>query len=932
MKKHLIYFKTILFALVIFTCQVSYAQTEIKLDGRDKYIEKAMQLFEENDWEAGKATVDDGLKKYPKDSDLKMLSGKYHHHKHQHEKARYDLVKALQINPNNVDAKHILVNVETETKRYSSAICYVNELLEVNTYWRGHWRKKIQLYRLQGNTVEANRLQERISQIYPDDEGLKTDYIYTLEMEAISKRNEGNVDEAIKIGQKILKENPDKVENYLSVSNDYLKTGNLNVALDYIEQGLRRFPDNSLLINKKAGILAEQKKYDQLLPFLQRKGYAQQYSYYLMEAARHAKNQETHILYGKVFEQNPGNEEAFVNIFNHSVASQQYDEALHLIKRQRKSKGESKDLYIKEAMVYGLMNNQAKTIALTKRLFERYPNDTDIQNAYVKVILEDAKNKMIEKQYADAIEDWHIIIQYGDEDLTHVAQNSIFNAYVELGEYFNALNVLNDLILNNPDNKELYLKRADIYFKQKNYHMALAAYETILEQPDNNQKTRHLMSYSEMSTQIIKSIIESFRYNEALKYTERWLEQDPDNKLALRYAINLSHQTNDLNKVLLYAQHGHNTYPDDLFFKIKLAEIRSNDVENYEEVYNSLLEDVYANPYHRDIIDAHAQITETYSLHLIKNKHAIDALEKLNIALDYSPDNNSLKFIKGLAFEQLKQYDSAYYYQSFYEPSIQEQLGFTHHLNYLNFRSLNNQIGLQHLCSRPGQIDIISAISSLSYSHISNRNTYSGIVNYAGRIPGKGFQIQGVWEREWNIKTASRIDAAWANRFFPKITINASIYREIEKLKEFNIELGVGYRMLDTISSNTIISNKNMFNFVLGATKTMEKFTINTRFNSFILDGKWLYNITSKANYNLWSTKHYITAMAGFGSSPDIELIDYQVYNGFSAINTMVGAGFSYLFTKNVTFGVLGTWYNYKANNTDYRNIHNIFLNLNVAF
>src|SRR5690554_1874130 len=98
MKKQLTHSKHFLFALfIIFACQISFGQTKIKLDDRDQYIEKAMQQFEQGDWEEGKNTVDEGLKEHPKDSDLKMLSGKYHHHTQQHEKARYDLVKALQI-------------------------------------------------------------------------------------------------------------------------------------------------------------------------------------------------------------------------------------------------------------------------------------------------------------------------------------------------------------------------------------------------------------------------------------------------------------------------------------------------------------------------------------------------------------------------------------------------------------------------------------------------------------------------------------------------------------------------------------------------------------------------------------------------------------------------------------------------------------------
>jgi len=918
--------------IILFTYQISFAQTEINLDERDSYIEKTMSQFDLGKWEEGKKTIDLGLKKYPFDSDLKMLSGKYHHHKGQNEKARYDLVKALQINPDNVDAKQILVNVELETKRYSSAICYVNELLEVNPYWRGLWRKKIQLYKLQGNYIEANRLQERISQIYPDDKEIRNDYIYALELEAAAKRKDGNIDGAIEVSKKLLKENPDKVENYILMSNDYLKAGDLNTALSYIDRGLNTFPNNSELINKKAGILAEQKKYDELLPFLQKKGYSQQYSYYLMEAARYAKNQETHILYGKIFEAEPGNEEAFENVFNYNLSAGQYGEALRLIKVQRNATGNTKNLYLKELTTYKLMGNESKSIALTKSLFERYPNDADVQYAYVMVVFEDAKYKMSEKRYAEAIDEWYKVIQYGDDELIYVAQNSIFNAHIELEEYLDALNVLNELIALEPTNNELYLKRADLYYKQNNYNMALTSYENILDKSSGNQKTRYLSGYGNISTLIVKDLIEAYRLNEALQYTERWLEQDPKNKLALRYAINLSYQTNNPEKAYQYADRGNTAYPDDIFFLIKMAEIDSENPENYQEVYYLLLEKVTADPYNQELINAYSQITELYSHQLIRGNKSPDAIMNLNNALRYSPNNNTLKYTKGIAYEKIKNYDSAYYYQSFYVPSPQELRQFNHYLYYLYYKSLDDEIGLYHLRSRPGEVDVISPLSSFSYSHTKRRNTYTGRVNYAGRPPGKGFQVQAAWLREWNRKTSTLIDAAVANQFFPKISVNASIYRDIDKLKEVNLELGVGYRFLDTIGSNANLGSTSMFNVVLGATKVIDDFRINARFNSFLLDFKYLYNVTVNGRYTLWSPKHYVTAMAGFGSSPDIELLDYQIYNGFSAVNTMVGAGFTYMLAKNVSFGILGTWYNYKTNDNDYRNFHNIFLNLNVAF
>ena len=104
-------------------------------------FKKANKLFKQERWEEAKQVVDIGLRETPYDSDLLMLNGKYYHYKRNNDKARYNLIKSLQYDPNNVDAKQILTNVEIEDKHYSAAICYINELLEVNPYWKGLWRK-----------------------------------------------------------------------------------------------------------------------------------------------------------------------------------------------------------------------------------------------------------------------------------------------------------------------------------------------------------------------------------------------------------------------------------------------------------------------------------------------------------------------------------------------------------------------------------------------------------------------------------------------------------------------------------------------------------------------------------------------------------------------------------------------------------------------
>ncbi|MGL4582909.1 MAG: tetratricopeptide repeat protein, partial [Flavobacterium sp.] len=252
MKKIKMHYSCLRFVLALsLASTVGYAQKTTSLNDKDNYVTAVSKQFNKGDWEGGKSTLDKGIKEYPNDSDLRMMLGKYYHHSKQYDKARYELSKAIEITPTNTDAKQIMVNVEIETKRYSSAICYVNEILEANPYLKSLWKKKIELYLLQGNEVEANRLKKRLYQIYPTDGDLKKEYVYSIETEANQSRKSGDYDKSIELGRKLIQESSSDAQYYLTVINDYLKAGDKQSALSFTERGLFLFPNSTALINKK---------------------------------------------------------------------------------------------------------------------------------------------------------------------------------------------------------------------------------------------------------------------------------------------------------------------------------------------------------------------------------------------------------------------------------------------------------------------------------------------------------------------------------------------------------------------------------------------------------------------------------------------------------------------------------------------------------
>lgn len=928
----------ILFFLCIacFYSQYSFAQRAEGTIERNEDVKLINGLYNQGKWEEGKAEAEAILKKNPKDPDVRMMLGKYYLHKKQYDKARYELVKSLEYAPANVDAKHMLVTVETDTKRYSSAICYINELLEVNPYWKGLWREKIELYRIMGNHVEADRLLKRISQIYPEDNDFKKDQAYVLEQREIAVKKAGRIDEVLEIAKKRVDIQPKQQDSYLSVVDNYIKAGDYNNALVYTERGLNELPGNSTLVQKKIAILEHQKRFPEILAFMEAQMKAgggalrTQYNYFLLEAARSAKNNDPAGLYGKIFDSSPSNKEAFDYVFKDLIAKEQYEEAIASINKHRRSVGTNRDLDMKELMAYKRLGDNAKVMSLTRSFFLKYPGDEDLKTSYIEMLLVQAKNNIEDGKTGLAIRDWREVIQYGDTESIAIAQRGLYNTYVNGGRFQDAILVLDDMLLDQPGDVDLMLKKSDLYNKEGRYEYALNLYEQVLGSVSEQDRDRLMSGYSEMIQSRVKSLRENYRLTEARDLCDRWLTMDDRNQEALLYMINICFQIKDNAGMLRYAQIADERYGDDIGFKIKLAEAMNHNPEKRPDSWQMLLGQVQLNPYHDPLLNTFVFTTEEYAGQLLKQKEYSTALNVLDSALHYK-DNKELKYMKGIAYEGLKNFDSAYVYQQFNEPTLLELADFKNHLDYLLHKSYRNNFGFSHLRGRYGDDYSITTISSMEYTHLKlDGSSYTGRLNYAGRNEGKGIQGQFEWINPWTEKLSTKFDIALSNKYFAKIAVNVGATYVFKPTWE--AEAALGFR--------NFYDKKNIINLNVGAAKTFDDLKLSMKLSNFVLDNQgqriFLYSVAARAQYFMKNPKNYLLAVGSVGSSPDVDVLNNNFYNSFNVFNAMVGGGVGRSLGKNIGASVLGTWYNFQSDqsvvNTVYKNFYNLYFQLNVSF
>ena len=922
-------FCKVLLILLFLVSNPVFSQEKIQLGNREDYKAAITSYFQKENWDAGKVILDEALQKYPKDSDLRMLLGKFYYAQKKYDQARYELLKSLEYYKDNFQAKSLLVNVEMATRRYSSAICYINELLEVSPYNKNLWLKKIDAYRLMGNIERANQLLKRILIIYPNDEGLRQSYLFIMENDAESKIKNGQFREAIDLIASLSEENPQDERLHLDLIDAYLRTGDRERALISTERGLHNLPGNITFVNKKIDILGSLHRYSEALEFIQlqmknsnNKSFLQKrYNDLLEESARYHRNLEPYELYGKVFSQNPRNEEAFNYFVSRAMADGAYDEALGAIRRVKTIRGEQKDLLVRERLVYERMGEESKVDQLTVRLHDLYPDDRDIADQYTLYQYKKAKLYMQDEQYDKALDYWNYVLEHGDEEQQKSASIALYNSYFLSGNLDYSITALVRLIKRYPDEWEWRSKKAAVYQKQQKYPEAIAEYDSLLIVAPPSDMNRISGGYDELLTEYVKRLIEDYRLTEAMQVVEHWLNAIPPSEPAIRYAINISLQMKDYPAARRYALMNLAHRPNDIYSITKLAE--SYAVENDpKQAFDLLSPIVRKNTFHKELIHAYSSAGENYAKDLIKSADYKESLSVLDSALFYNPESKSLKYWKGVAYEKIRSYDSAYYYQSFYEPSLMEKDEFARHLTYLKNKTYPNQVAFSYLRSQYENEPELTSMFTVEYTRFNRKNVYTGRINYTGRKDGKGYQGQLEWNHTWRPDIYTRMDVLLGSRYFPVLVATGSVFKAFKN--EWEAEAGLGYRRTR--------DKGNYLNLAGGISKGEGSWWVNARANTFVMNSQWYYNLSSQARFYFNTPKSYFTALASFGTAPDPDVLDHQLYNGVFFRNTMVGLGINHLFTKQFSAGIVGTWYNYENAPNHYRDLYNLYLQFYVNF
>lgn len=941
----------ILTLLFIDTGGILYAQDS------DQYFELAKQEGKNNNFSKALDYCLKATKLAPMDMDIREYLGKCYLEVGDLETARMVLLDVLKRSPKRVDARHYLLNIETQTKRYSSAICYVNELLEITPYSKTLWQRKINLYSLMGNRIEANRATIRLYQIFPEDQKIRTMYNNVLKEDAQKKIKSNNLSGAVKQYEKILEAGNADEETYLNLINSYLKLGNYNAALATADKGLYVFPSSQPLLDKKIGILQEQNQYHKAISTVEQRlqkepssHYSDMLFYLKSEAAFHYKNTDPYSLYGELY-QRTKSREAYNYLLNTAMSRGYYGDAQDLLNKGLKSNPDSKELLAKQLVLYETLQNHPKAGATIEKLYYLYPQDTDIVEKYNAWSFEKAKTDYSQKNYKEALPAFLRLTAYPDYE--KFSNQYLFSIYLEQQDYQSAMNIVNGLIAKYPNEPQQVFRKVDLLAAMENYPDAYElAYQYKRQHPDVPEYNYII---KELSVQYIKYLNKNEEYDKVKDIAYDLIDLFPRDMQAYHYAIGANVATGDYEDALDVAYAALDFYPKDRDLRLKLAGIYSEmgnnkdavDILSYLRlefphsslVRESLIEEMgklgkmyeeqeefdKAKNIYWDILDIRPKdtlATVRLSRILIKDEDYQKAIEVLDKGLIYNKNHNEMLYLKGVAYEKDGQYAEAIKFQSMYEAPANKYLEHKDHLRYLEAKMLKNQINISYLSSRTDSIPINTSVATLEYMRFEKRNTYVARLNYASRATGVGIQGEADWYHTFSNKSYFLLNAGIANQFFPELKAGLSFFQPFKK--EWQGEIGIRYAKLN--------DERNLFTGILGIEKTYKRLWFNAK-AMLMSDSEDLYHsLFAQGRFFLDNDKDYVTAMASVGTAPEDQKLDFQTNTLLSYVNTMVGAGYFRYVSHRTSFGVMGNWYNFRISPNSYINQYNLYLVVRTKF
>ncbi|MBQ0103623.1 MAG: hypothetical protein KBS99_05575 [Prevotellaceae bacterium] len=903
------------------------------------YADTVKVCFQNGKWTIGKKFLNDGLTLYPDEPNLNWLMGKYFYHFKKYVDARHYLIRAIQNDYSNVEAKQLMIKIEDETKNYSSAIAYCNELLEMQPYDKSLWRKKIELYRKQGNNAIADKLLERASSIYPNDQQFQRDIKYQQELTYQDKMRSGQLNDAADELEKLISKNPQYADYYIDLVNVYKRRGMYDNAIATATAGIVQLGAEQDLVTQKVNLLCGRGQYQEALSFIgemnamSRAGYLDRLKKQVtLQAADAARLNDPYDMTAKAYGINRSRE-SLQYLINTSVSRGYYDDAVYYIDEAMKRDGETAKLMYKRYDLERRAGHTKQADRILDQLYERFPDNDEIMDDYAQKLLRTANDEFIQRDWKSSSSHLHQLIDLDldDPDLKSSAWSKLITCYCSMHQYEKAKEV---------------------------YHAAVES------DTEGRFQDIYTSLYEDGFITHIKELADDEAWRAVFQEATALLEVVPSSNSALRYAINSADALHLDEEFDTYTTLGYEFYPDEPYYVAhKAMALEKN--KQYSDALDILRPALVSLDYNPQLVNVHTDVSELYAYQLMKEHECDSAQIVLDRAIEFAPDVKSLKYAKGAVYEKSKDLISAYKYQSKYaDVSLAEYPDFNAAMKGLRYRGAHDKIDIEYQKTTANSqrednkaTTTVSSLATIAYTHQTSSNNYTLTVNYKG-VDGDfeddnitehgGTGIQGIvqWEHIFSSRFSAFANFGLANDFFSSVAANLSMSYNFNH--DWTATLKMGYRRTGDeyifMDYDTLFRARprNFDLYIVSPSLSkmwQSKYYVSAQCDVTYMNDEINCNVSGKARIFLNNDAVTCVGIFGaFGRFPELNLFDMNMLHNLSRNNTSVGLEGQWLVAHNLCLGLTGTWFTYynpRPNHgiieSTYRNLFNLDLQLHIA-
>ena len=960
--------RLVLCVLLMFLCHSVNGQWLKMIESSDNLYKDAKREIDLKHYQKAINLCNKAKDISPHNLDIHLLLGRAFALDGKLDSARLELNYVIDKNPKYRDAYIYLVNLESVACNYLQALEYADMGLKYFPNDRDLLLKKLDIYLKEGDYMEANKLADYLYERFATDAYIRSVYLDFKLTLARQYSHRGYIEISKRAYESVLEQDPMNKEALQAIFALDVRSGNYESSLAYTNRALQATPNSYEFLMKKISILDAMSRYVEAIEVVEKlnKLYPNNADvrklniYIRMEAGRFYMNTDPYLQFEAVLDKDPGNVDALNYVINLAYSRGLLVDALAWINVGLKRNPYDINLLKKKMGVLQSLKNYAPAAIIAERVYKEDPTQAAKDN-FIELELQAAKVEMNDMEFDTAVQTLKVVLFYDHSNITGI--NYMVSCFMQEKRYDDALRTIDDALQYRPDDEQLLFKKASILEASQHYADAAAISGSLLQRhPENRQ---YLVSLVEQSLAAGRQSMQYDDYYNTIKILKTVLDKQPDNVDALNYMINIQTQLKQYNTALLYVDQALQYYPESTDFVFKKSVVYA-EARKYQQAY-AISGQLYTNyPYNvrfkgafvdqligsgkqyldnnntdSALIEFYKALavspTDTLPLYytinlLIQTKQYDTALVLLNQGRSYYPMNPYFLQKKAVIYENQKKWTEAWRAEDTllkmnpFDPRILDQD------QYLYSHTLKNQIGLFYLHSllmdSLGNRNV-SSIATAQYTRkFDNGSSITGVVNYAGRYNGAGFQFGVNSNIIHSKKWYSYLEADYSptDRIFPDWLLGYSIFHSFNH--GWSGELGIRYMLVE------FYNNAQYFTPVIGASKEINDFYVSLRVQPIfavytgIPDKRYLSATLSTRYYLRENRTEFFTALAGYGNSPDDISRDFSIVR-LNAYNTVsVGAGYQRQVYYRTTLLINATWYNLQSATNDYQNQFVIYAGL----